>query len=297
MKRSNSGTLKGQTKSSNPNSSFYTPAQSVPKKPPTPSFQVNQCSSQCLPITLPPIKGAIRSKFSVNDEKKFFLLNGLVDLNRDIVMKLIRIIRDKKKARNIIGMTETFYVWTKQRVFRWAMNSLLVPKEFKWSTVFKGKEVEVLDEGKTALLEKYGRNIVTMGDSRIVNGVVKISVKVGMWYGETYSTGYMFGILSRLPRFYNLAPGYEFCGWGLKDDFSVYYEGERMAEAVSRFFDGDLVTMRVDITRGDLEFWINGRKCAELHDVPEIKKGVYVAALLCESHQRCTIVSTEHCAK
>jgi hypothetical protein len=57
----------------------------------------------------------------VEDKENYSLSNGLVDLNRDILMKLIKIIgKDERKIRNIVGMAYVFYVWRKCRNFRWA---------------------------------------------------------------------------------------------------------------------------------------------------------------------------------
>lgn len=60
------------------------------------------------------------SIISVDEEQRKLLSNGLVDLNRDVLMRLIKIMQDKDKTRTIIGMTQTFYVWSKKRIFSWA---------------------------------------------------------------------------------------------------------------------------------------------------------------------------------
>lgn len=51
-------------------------------------------------------------------DEKYHLLNGFVDLNRDIIVSILEIINDRKKTENIIGMAETFYIWSKHRNFR-----------------------------------------------------------------------------------------------------------------------------------------------------------------------------------
>lgn len=55
------------------------------------------------------------------------VLDGLVGLNRDILMKLLKIIEDSTKIRNIIGMTKLFYVWSKKSIFRWARCKVNIP--------------------------------------------------------------------------------------------------------------------------------------------------------------------------
>lgn len=56
----------------------------------------------------------------VDGERNNFISNGLVDLNRDVLMRLVKIIRNEKKIRDIIGMTTVFYSWSKSHVFCWA---------------------------------------------------------------------------------------------------------------------------------------------------------------------------------
>jgi hypothetical protein len=42
----------------------------------------------------------MKNVITVSDEK-YLLSNGLVDLNRDVLMILIKIIQDEKKIRNV----------------------------------------------------------------------------------------------------------------------------------------------------------------------------------------------------
>lgn len=66
----------------------------------------------------------------VDNERNNFVLNGLVDLNRDIVMKLLKIIKNETKIRNIIGVSQIFYDWSKKPVFRWVHSSKVLPVRF-----------------------------------------------------------------------------------------------------------------------------------------------------------------------
>lgn len=52
--------------------------------------------------------------------------NGLISTNRDIVMRLVRILGEKEKIRSLIGMAVQFYLWKEQRVWKWAVSQ---PKE------------------------------------------------------------------------------------------------------------------------------------------------------------------------
>lgn len=58
----------------------------------------------------------------VEDEMKYGLQNGLVDLNRDVLMRVLKIIVDKDKLRIVIGIGEVFYLWSKQGIFNWVMS-------------------------------------------------------------------------------------------------------------------------------------------------------------------------------
>jgi hypothetical protein len=51
--------------------------------------------------------------------------------------------------------------------------------------------------------------------------------------------------------------------------------------------------MRVDINRGDLEYHVNGRRCAAIQGVDEIKEGVYLAVQLFNPGTLWRIVSVD----
>jgi hypothetical protein len=66
----------------------------------------------------------------VDEKANSFLWNGIVSLNRDTLVNLIKIVADEIKIKNvcyfayicgvfvkIIGMTQIFYLWSKHRVF------------------------------------------------------------------------------------------------------------------------------------------------------------------------------------
>lgn len=54
---------------------------------------------------------------SVDEERNNELWNGLVCLNRDILMRLLKKL-DDEKIRNIIGIGIVFYGWSRQRIFQ-----------------------------------------------------------------------------------------------------------------------------------------------------------------------------------
>lgn len=65
------------------------------------------------------------------DDEKYGLSNGLVDLNRDVLMKLIIIINNDEKIINIIGMTGLFFTWSKKKTFCWARTTKGVTPPFR----------------------------------------------------------------------------------------------------------------------------------------------------------------------
>jgi curved DNA-binding protein CbpA len=51
--------------------------------------------------------------------------NGLLSLNRDIIMRLIKVINDINKTRAIIGVGKALYIWSQQKIFEWAVEDSL----------------------------------------------------------------------------------------------------------------------------------------------------------------------------
>lgn len=64
------------------------------------------------------VNNATAIEVIVVEEKDYGLPNGLVDLKRDIVMKLIGIVQNVSKIQNIVGIGEVFFTWTKLRCFQ-----------------------------------------------------------------------------------------------------------------------------------------------------------------------------------
>lgn len=63
---------------------------------------------------------------TVDDERNVFVSNGLISLNRDVLIKIIRLIKDIKKIRMILGVASNFFEWTKQPIFYWARSNGLL---------------------------------------------------------------------------------------------------------------------------------------------------------------------------
>lgn len=225
-------------------------------------------------------------------EEEFELLNGLIDLNRDIVMKLLKLIEDEKKCRNIIGMASAFYEWSKQSIFRWARTF-----NFLWSNSLKSKWIEVSNHGRVATAygsyDDDGHHIILLHHSKIKHGVASVSVKVE----KTIGSMYFFGVLLKLPKTFE--EGFEkIPSWGLQDNKTgIYHCGKNVVVSSMGYnSNGDIVKMRVDVDKGDLEYTVNKLKGPSLKGEARLKEGVYLAAQLYNRNAEWTIVSADyHC--
>jgi hypothetical protein len=56
-------------------------------------------------------------------EKDYDVMNGMIELNRNIIMKLVKLMKDDEKTRCIFGMMMNFFSWSKLSVFRWVQES------------------------------------------------------------------------------------------------------------------------------------------------------------------------------
>lgn len=54
-----------------------------------------------------------------DDKGDYEVLNGFVGLNRDSLMRLLKICKYEANIRNVVGMGKMFYFWSKEAIFRW----------------------------------------------------------------------------------------------------------------------------------------------------------------------------------
>lgn len=151
-------------------------------------------------ISIPKVERKFRP-IVVDEETNELLSNGLIDVNRDIVMRLIALIADKKKIRNIIGMNSTFYSWSRQRIFRWASSLLFtfLPNDYiKGVIITKKKFTFTLFISLTFFIDK--------------------EISKGIWMGEfeasgtNYGNGHLFGLACKnaIPELKDKYLGYNF---------------------------------------------------------------------------------------
>lgn len=214
----------------------------------------------------------------VVDEEKYGLKNGLVDLNRDCLMKLIRLLNDEKKIRYIVGMMEIFYVWSKLRIFKWARDKLT------WSNRLKSNGIRLSDSRRIAeVVSSRGKHVVVIGDKKFTHGIVKVSIKM---------SDNALGVLCELSSSFasGFGPSSSFIGWCLYGDGYLHSKTEK--RYLSLFGKDDLITIRVDVDKGDLEFTVNDKNHA-LKRIKAIRSGVYLAAQMFSYGSKWTLEAGE----
>ncbi|KAA6362853.1 MAG: hypothetical protein EZS28_041621, partial [Streblomastix strix] len=127
---------------------------------------------------------------------------------------------------------------------------------------------------------------------KITKGCVTVTVKVHIPRPNRYS----FGVLLDLPAQYNVGFAYKtgVMGYGLHDhtgSLGIFCQTQLVAPSSLGYATNDLVTMTVDVDRGNLIYKVNGVKCAELLSCELIKRGVYIAATLYNKGASWTIIS------
>ncbi|KAH7825254.1 putative BTB/POZ domain-containing protein KCTD8/12/16 [Monocercomonoides exilis] len=157
-----------------------------------------------------------------------------------------------------------------------------VPFVAVWNPHLKSKGLELRDDGKTVeVVGEDGDHTIIIGDRKITSGVVSITVQVVIPRPNRYS----FGVLPDIPPHFNRGFGYKngVLGWGLHDhtgSLGIFCQTQLVAPSTLGYSTGDLVTLTVDVDRGNLFFKVNGIRCAELLNCEVIKLGVYIGATL-----------------
>ncbi|KAA6354427.1 MAG: hypothetical protein EZS28_050046, partial [Streblomastix strix] len=83
-------------------------------------------------------------------------------------------------------------------------------------------------------------------------------------------------------------------GWGLHDhtgSLGIFLQTQQVAPSTLGYATNDLVTMTVDVDRGNLFYKVNGVKCAELLNCEMFQKGVWLAATLYNKGATWVIIS------
>ena len=116
----------------------------------------------------------------------------------------------------------------------------------EWSQKWRASGIEIRDDGKRAVVTgEDGDHIIVMGNNKITEGIVSVTVQVTI----PQPNRYVFGVLPALPQNYNKAFTYHSGppGFGLRDyaeptsQHGIYYLDEFKAASSSGFCTGDLV--------------------------------------------------------
>ncbi|KAK2949429.1 putative BTB/POZ domain containing protein [Blattamonas nauphoetae] len=151
-----------------------------------------------------------------------------------------------------------------------------------WNPELIAPGLEITDGGKTiTVIGEDQDHVAIIGDGKITSGTATVSVKVSIPRPNRYS----IGVVSELPLNMNKGYGYKTgaIGWVLHDHsgcLGIYCQTQQVAPSTLGYSTQDIVTVTVDVDRGNLFFKVNGVRCAELRSCEVIKLGVYIAATL-----------------
>lgn len=209
-------------------------------------------------------KGRLEKK---NFEKKFVavvvedewnMLNGLVDLNRDVLMKLVKLILDCEKIRNVIGMTGIFCDWRKQRIFRWA-------RETSFRLNPKG-EIKIQNTTAGVLFSFTATHRTIFVENIIITGIFRWTVKIFYGANGSFRLGAAPPQLvplcdaERLGDFVHGTCAFQF--W--RSDFFTVKAGlvgvRDIGEISTVVAEGSLVAVEVDVEGRTLSFFVGEKK-------------------------------------
>lgn len=111
-----------------------------------------------------------------------------MDLNRDVLMRLIRIIKTQTEVKNILGMCETFYSWSKRDIFSWAvgLSFTLLPDSFTFDVY--------TTERKLTFSTFCSSHRTYFIDKEIKEGVWRCDFEAS---GKNYGSGHFFGLATK----------------------------------------------------------------------------------------------------
>ncbi|KAJ4460440.1 hypothetical protein PAPYR_3479 [Paratrimastix pyriformis] len=167
--------------------------------------------------------------------------------------------------------------------------------DIRYSSNLKSPAIAVTECGRVATVipdtnDTY--HLILMCDEPITHGIVDVTVNIG---GRTTGCCYSLGCVPgpRHPVQWEYPFGYgstsnRINGWGLHDNSGraddsagIYSRGQKLAPSTKGYTSGDRVRMRIDIDRGDMQFWVNDVPCAELRGVEEIRaNGIFLASTI-----------------
>ncbi|KAA6398297.1 MAG: hypothetical protein EZS28_006181, partial [Streblomastix strix] len=151
-----------------------------------------------------------------------------------------------------------------------------------WNPRLKSDGLEITEDGrKIEVVGEDGDHVALLGEHKITRGTVTITIHVTIPRPNRYT----IGVLPDIPQSFNRGFGYKngVLGWGLHDhtgSLGIFCQTQLVANSTLGYATGDLVTMIVDVDRGNLTYKVNGLRCAELLNCEVIKFGVYAGVTL-----------------
>ncbi|KAK2961299.1 putative BTB/POZ domain containing protein [Blattamonas nauphoetae] len=161
-----------------------------------------------------------------------------------------------------------------------------------WNPNKKASGLGISDDGlRVSVDDETKDHLIILGQEKLMRGTVSVTVKVVIPRPNRYS----FGVLVDLPSHYDRGFAYKIgpVGWGLHDHSSalgIYCQTQKVASSSLGYTTNDMITMIVDVDRGNLIYKVNGVKCAELLGCDMIRKGVWLAATLFNKDSSMTII-------
>lgn len=187
----------------------------------------------------------------------------------------------------------------KERIFLQDLDFYLqnspLQTSFQWSQSYKSPGLTISENGKSVeVTGEDGDHLIIIGDQRLTHGIHSVTLRVAIPRPNRYT----LGVLPQLPAAYNRGFGYKtgVLGLGLHDhqsNMGIYCQTQLVASATSGYQTNDLVTMTVDVDRGNLYYAVNGIKCAELLDCDLLKAGVYFGVTLFNKRAVWRIISKD----
>ncbi|KAK2950405.1 putative BTB/POZ domain containing protein [Blattamonas nauphoetae] len=162
-----------------------------------------------------------------------------------------------------------------------------------WNTRFVPDGVQITDNDKIVTVNgKTQDHIVLIGHEKVKSGTATVLIQVHIPRPNRYALGVLLDVPDNLNRGFAYKNGV--IGWGLHDhvtNLGIYYQTQFVAPSTLGYSTNDIVTMIVDVDRGNLTYKVNGVKCAELLGCDMFKQGVWLAASLYNEDAKWRIIN------
>lgn len=196
----------------------------------------------------------------------FVIVNGLLGVNRNVVLRLLFIMMDQN-IRAVVGMCHEFFIWKKHVYFIENRNKFIIPNSFR-TNLYGDCEFTHKRVGIHCRFPFDNRTVFL--DTQITEGIFNWTVKIE--YAREGSSGLYPGIaLTSLlgycdGRFLGTMNGT--CCLRIDKWFPHEYktvlrgvDGDRdLSDTETMVPDRSLVTVEADLTAGTLVFFVNGHK-------------------------------------